>query len=36
MAFKMIEQYLEDITQAVWGIRVRPGTVSNLNKNIFF
>ena len=26
---------LEDITQALWGTRVSPGTVSNLNKKIY-
>jgi len=39
----MIEMYLagvsvrrvEDITQALWGTRVSPGTVSNLNKKIY-
>lgn len=39
----MIEMYLagvsvrrvEDITQALWGTRVSPGTVSNLNKRIY-
>jgi transposase-like protein len=39
----MIEMYLagvsvrrvEDITQALWGARVSPGTVSNLNKKIY-
>ena len=38
----LIEMYLagvsvrrvEDITQALWGTRVSPGTVSNLNKKI--
>ena len=39
----MIEMYLagvsvrrvEDITQALWGTKVSPGTVSNLNKKIY-
>lgn len=39
----LIEMYLagvsvrrvEDITQALWGTRVSPGTVSNLNKKIY-
>ncbi len=39
----MTEMYLagvsvrrvEDITQALWGTRVSPGTVSNLNKKIY-
>jgi transposase-like protein len=39
----LIEMYLagvpvrrvEDITEALWGTRVRPGTVSNLNKKIY-
>ena len=39
----LIEMYLagvsvhriEDITEALWGTRVSPGTVSNLNKNIY-
>ena len=39
----LIEMYLagvsvrrvEDITEALWGIRVSPGTVSNLNKKIY-
>lgn len=39
----LIEMYLagvsvrrvEDITQALWGTRVSPGTVSNLNKTIY-
>lgn len=39
----MMEMYLagvsvrrvEDITQALWGTRVSPGTVSNLNKKIY-
>lgn len=39
----LIEMYLagvsvrrvEDITEALWGTRVSPGTVSNLNKKIF-
>ena len=39
----LIEMYLagvsvrrvEDITQALWGTRVSPGTVSNLNKRIY-
>ena len=39
----MIEMYLagvsvrrvEDITEALWGTRVSPGTVSNLNKKIY-
>ena len=39
----MIEMYLagvsvrrvEDITQALWGTRVSPGTVSNLNKDSY-
>ena len=26
---------VEDITQALWGTRVSPGTVSNLNKKIY-
>ena len=39
----LIEMYLagvsvrrvEDITEALWGTRVSPGTVSNLNKKIY-
>jgi putative transposase len=39
----MIEMYLagvsvrrvEDITEALWGMRVSPGTVSNLNKKLY-
>ncbi len=39
----LIEMYLagvsvrrvEDITEALWGMRVSPGTVSNLNKKIY-
>lgn len=39
----MIEMYLagvsvrrvEDITEALWGLRVSPGTVSNLNKKLY-
>ena len=39
----LIEMYLagisvrrvEDITEALWGTRVRPGTVSNLNKKVY-
>jgi transposase-like protein len=39
----LIEMYLagvsvrrvEDITQALWGTRVSPGTVSNLNKKVY-
>ena len=39
----LIETYLagvcvrrvEDITEALWGTRVSPGTVSNLNKKIY-
>ncbi len=39
----MIEMYpagismrrVEDITEALWGTRVSPGTVSNLNKKIY-
>ena len=39
----LIEMYLagvsvrrvEDITQALWGTRVSPGTVSKLNKKIY-
>jgi putative transposase len=26
---------VEDITEALWGTRVSPSTVSNLNKNIY-
>ena len=26
---------VEDITEALWGTRVSPGTVSNLNKKIY-
>ena len=26
---------IEDITEALWGTRVSPGTVSNLNKKIY-
>ena len=26
---------VEDITEALWGTRVRPSTVSNLNKKIY-
>jgi len=26
---------VEDITQALWGTKVSPGTVSNLNKKIY-
>ena len=26
---------VEDITEALWGTRVSPGTVSNLNKRIY-
>ena len=40
---EMIEMYLagisvrrvEDITEALWGTRVSPSTVSNLNKKIY-
>ena len=39
----LIEMYLagvsvrrvEDITEALWGTRVSPGTVSNLNKKVY-
>lgn len=39
----MIEMYLagvsvrriEDITEALWGARVSPGTISNLNQKIY-
>ena len=39
----LIEMYLagvsvrrvEDITEALWGTRVSPGTVSNLNRKIY-
>lgn len=27
---------VEDITEALWGTRVSPSTVFNLNKNLFF
>ena len=26
---------VEDITEALWGTRVSPGTVSNLNKKVY-
>lgn len=39
----MIEMYLagvsvrrvEDVTQALWGMKVSPGTISNLNKKVY-
>lgn len=32
---EMVRGTVEDITEALWGTRVSPGTVSNLNKKIY-
>jgi len=31
----MVKKYLEDITEALWGTKVSPATVSQLNKKIY-
>jgi len=32
---KLVRGSVEDITEALWGTRVSPGTISNLNKKIY-